>query len=77
MVAEEEVALLGPLQLKLTPVVVELAVRVILVVAQVNTGFVLLEELLIVSPAGAVRFCATVVLAIAEQPFWGSVTCSV
>ena len=65
MVAEEEVALLGPLQLKLTPVVVELAVRVILVVAQVNTGLPGLPELLlIVSPAGAVVFAVTVTLAV-------------
>ncbi len=62
-VAPEPVKLFGPVQLKVVPVVVELAVRETEVVVQVNVPGVAIATL-----AGTATFCATVVEAVVLQP---------
>jgi hypothetical protein len=73
--APEAEILLGAVQLKLTPLVEELAVRVMLGLAQVRSVAPVL--LAIARPAGDVVFWATTVLVMVVQPLTGLVTVSV
>lgn len=75
MEAPEAEAPLGPDQLKPTPLVVELAVRVMLVLVQVRRVAPVL--LAIDKLTGAEVFCATTVLVMEVHPLTGLVTVSV